>query len=59
MSDLDDLRTAVDELRAERFPDLPPELVERVRRIEAAHVEDRGPAPRLIDAAIDEFLARE
>jgi hypothetical protein len=59
MSDLDDLRTAVDELRAERFPDLPADLVERLLQIEAAHVEHRGPAPRLIDAAIDDFLARE
>jgi hypothetical protein len=56
MSEVDDLREVVEELRAERFPELPAALVAEILGIEAEHVEDRGPAPRLVEALIDGHL---
>lgn len=56
MSERDDLHQIIEELRSARFPRLPAALVDTVLRIEADHVEDRGPAPRLVEAVIDESL---
>ncbi|MDQ3690126.1 MAG: hypothetical protein M3406_08860 [Chloroflexota bacterium] len=56
MTDLDDLVATVEGLRNRDFPNLPAQMVEAILRIEVDHVEDRGPAPRLIEAAIDSYL---
>ncbi len=56
MSELDDLRATVEGLRSESFQGLPADVVEAILTIEVDHVEDRGPAPRLIEAVIDQHL---
>jgi len=54
----DELRETVDAIRRERYPQLSADLIDRILEIEAAHIEDRGPAPRLVENAVDEFIAQ-
>jgi hypothetical protein len=59
MTEVDDLVATVEALRADRFPDLPSSVVEAILRVEATHVEDRGPVLRLVERAIDDHLSDE
>ena len=56
MSALEELQDTVDALRQERYPEISAELVGRILELEDRYVEDRGPAPRLVERAIDEWL---
>ena len=56
MSSLSDLQETVEAIRAERYPNLPAEVVRRILDVEDEHVEDRGPAPRLVETVIDAWL---
>ncbi len=57
MSGFEDLKATVEELRAARFPSLPSSLVDTILETEAEHVEDRGPALRKVERAIDAFVS--
>lgn len=54
MTGRNDLREAVEDLRARQFVDLPRELVESILDIETAHVDDRDVAVDAVRAAIQE-----
>ena len=57
--DQGELVTVVEEIRAERFSDLPAGLVDEIIRIEAAFVEDRVTAVTKIAALIDSHVAKD
>lgn len=52
MSDLAELIATVEQVRAERYPSLPPDLVSQILAIEAEHPEDRTEAMRAIKQAV-------
>jgi Fe-S-cluster formation regulator IscX/YfhJ len=56
MSSLSDLQQTVEAIREERYPTLPADVVRKILELEDQHVEDRGPAPRLVEAVIDAWL---
>lgn len=53
------LLAAVERIRAERFPELPAELVEHLLMIESAHMENRDVAKAQVQTAIDTFIRTE
>jgi hypothetical protein len=57
LSGFDELRQAVQALRADKYPTLPPDLVDAILEIEAEHVEDRGPAPRKVERLVDVYVS--
>jgi hypothetical protein len=59
VTNVDDLSATVERVRSEHFPDLPKELVAEILVIEGRHVEDRGPAARLVDQAIETWLGEQ
>ena len=52
MSDLAELTTTVEQVRAAKFPHLPADLVRRVLAIEAEQIHERAVAMREIKAAV-------
>jgi hypothetical protein len=59
MTELDDLGATVELLRSQGFEDLSPALVAEIISIEVDHVENRAPAARLVEAAVDKHLGAE
>ncbi len=57
MSSLSDLKEIVETIRRDRFPDLSPEVVVQILEVEETHVEERGPASRLVEAIVDAWVA--
>jgi hypothetical protein len=55
MSELS-LGEVVEQLRESQFPELSAELVKEVLSIEAACLEDRGPAAARVEGAIDRHV---
>ena len=51
-----ELITTIQELRREKFPDLPEELVTEVLKVEAEYVEDRNEAFSRISRLIEHYL---
>ena len=58
MSDLVELATTVEQLRAVKFPHLSPDLLQRILAVEAKHVDDRVAAMREIKAAVVAALSK-
>jgi len=58
MSDLAELATTVEQVRAAKFPHLSPDLVRRILAIEAEHLDDRAAAIREIKAAVVAALGK-
>jgi hypothetical protein len=52
MSDPAELAATIEQVRTTQFPQLPPDLVQQILAIEAAHVDDRATAMRDIKAAV-------
>lgn len=52
MSDLAELIATVEQVRAERYPSLPPDLVSQILTIEAEHPDGRREAMRAIKQAV-------
>ena len=57
MKNIAPLRETVHALREETYPDLPPELVDEVLRIEAESEDDRSRARDLVRKAVAERVA--
>jgi hypothetical protein len=58
MSDLAELSTTVEQLRAAKFSHLSADLVQRILAVEAEHVDDRTAAMREIKAAVVAALSK-
>ena len=59
MSDLAELIATVEQVRAERYPSLPPDLVSQILAIEAEHPDGRTEAMRAIKQAVFAALASQ
>jgi hypothetical protein len=58
MSDLAELTTTVEQVRAAKFPHLSPDLVQRILAIEAENLDDRAAAMREIKTAVKAALGK-
>lgn len=58
-TDRSDLRATIQAIRAERYPDLPEDVVERIVGIEVAYTEDPSERVKQIEQVIDQYLAQE
>mgnify|MGYP006304431943 CR=1 FL=1 len=56
MSDMAELLATVEQVRAEHFPDIPPDLVERLLREEAAHTDEPVTAIRELRRIINQHI---
>ena len=59
MSDFAELIATVEQVRDERYPSLPSELVKQILVIQAEHPEDRAAAMRAIKQAVLSALASQ
>lgn len=57
MTPMNDLASAVEKVRAEKFPHLPASLVSEILAIEADSVVNRAPAMKRIQAVIDKYVS--
>ena len=53
-----ELLDTIEQIRKERFPTLPPELVKRITLVERDYTDNRQEAQKLISQAIEEYLAK-
>lgn len=57
MSDFAELIATVEQVRAERYPSLPADLIAQILTVEAQHPEDRAEAMRVIRQTVLAALA--
>ena len=56
MTPEEDLLDTIEQIRRQRFPSLPTDLIERIVSIERKHTDDRQQAYKQISVAVDEYL---
>jgi hypothetical protein len=57
MSDIQELKETIQQLRKEKYPELPAALINEILTIEADLLEDKGQALRRVAQAVEKHLA--
>lgn len=57
MSDISELKETIEELRKEKYLDLPAELIAEILTMEAEWLEDKGQALRRVAQAVERHIA--